>query len=858
MLRQYLQTKNQYPDCIIFFRLGDFYEMFFEDAQIASKLLGITLTSRAKGKDAYPMCGVPFFSAGSYIAKLVEQGHKVAVCDQVEDASSSKGIVKREVTRVVSPGMITNPEDLDAKLPNFLAGLSVQDTEGSLSIGFAFLDVSTADFRATQITSQQMLMDEIARVRPKELLLPAQLVDSNLASELRKRQKGLYIRPVDDESPATLQPNEQFAWVTDLPQGNPSGGSPDLGLAYQAAATVYRYAYHFLPGSLSHIRRLVTYQVTDHMVIDDYSQINLELACTLMDAKRQGSLLDQMDRTQTPMGARTLTHWLLFPLISIDEIQKRLAAVESLFLQDILREDLAKHLGNIRDMERLVAKISLGQANPRDLGVLRDSLDLLPAWQDLILSNQNDALKRLLGDLDLLQDLYQELDDALVASPPPDLAEGGAIRTGYNPELDRLFALATKSRDLLANLEETERQKTGIGSLKVRYNRVFGYYLEVTKTHLKQVPSHYQRKQTTANAERYETQELKELEESILRAQDERVGLEREIINHLMERIRIEAERILKTAKQVAISDVIASLACLARDNHYNRPQVDDSEIITIEDGRHPVVEAALNDERFVPNDIQLDCNQEQLLLITGPNMAGKSTTIRQVALICIMAQMGSFVPAKAAHIGVVDRIFTRIGASDNLARGHSTFMIEMLETANILNNATRRSLLILDEVGRGTSTFDGLSIAWATAEYIHDRIMARTLFATHYHQLTDLVKTKERIANYTMSVKEWRNQIIFLRRLVKGACNRSYGIQVARLAGLPGEVIQRAKELLVIFEKEESKEMSSLMNKNTSQLLLFHPTQESPTERELKETDLDSITPLEALQLLHKLKNQL
>jgi DNA mismatch repair protein MutS len=862
MMRQYLQAKAEFPDCIMLFRLGDFYEMFFEDAEIASKILDIALTSRSKGKDAYPMCGVPHFSAKAYIAKLVEAGHKVAVCDQVEDAKQAKGIVKRKVTRVVSPGMITEPEDLDSRESNFIGAIEAAES-GEAGLGFAFLDVSTADFRMTQVGNQTALIDEIARVLPRELVIPQPLADSELHARIKKQFKGLFLRIAETrDMPVEISDSVEGDLFSPHMDGSANNQNSPAGL--QAARTVFYYANTLLPGSLEHIRRLVPYQVSDHMIVDEYTRTNLELVATLMEGKRRGSLLGLMDDTRTPMGARMLSQWVLYPLSSPTEISKRLDAVEQLVDDTVLRSDLVEHLSGIRDLERLLAKVSVGQATPRDLGGLRNSLQSLPDWAALFPFELDRPLSNLIGEIDLLDDLFLELDKTLVDEPPVDPHEGGSIRQGYNSELDEMIQMASSGRTFIAQLEHQERERTGISSLKIKFNRVFGYFLEVTKPNLHLVPDNYRRKQTTANAERFETDELKEQEVKILRAQEDSITLEKQIIASLIERVCLAAGRILQVARQVATSDVLACLAKLAAASGYCRPMVDESETIDIREGRHPVVEKYLEDERFVPNDIKVDCDNEQILIITGPNMAGKSTTIRQAALITIMAQMGSFVPASYARIGVVDRIFTRIGAADNLARGLSTFMVEMTETANILSNATRRSLLILDEIGRGTSTFDGLSIAWSVAEYLHDRIGARALFATHYHQLTDLTLTKHRVANYTISVKEWKEQIIFLRTLVKGICNRSYGIQVGKLAGLPQEVIARARQILANLEGEGYDEIGvprlsrsgQAQEPVPGQLHLFvQPKTRSPIEEELANLDLDGVTPLEALQILHKLK---
>jgi DNA mismatch repair protein MutS len=859
MIRQYLEQKQAYPDCILFFRLGDFYEMFFEDAELASRVLDLTLTSRSKGDDAVAMCGVPYFSANGYIAKLVEQGYKVAVCDQVEDPKLAKGIVRREVVRVVSPGMIVDPDDLNAKESNYLGAIVVDDSGRA---GFAFLDVSTADFRLTEVENRQALFDELARVRPRELLVPASAERTPLLDELQGRFRSLFIKSTNLSAEQEDVRRPFFAIFSESEITRAGLRALPLGLA--AAAVAFAYAHASLPKGLDHVRRIVPYQVREHVVIDEASVANLELLRTLMEGHRQGSLLDVLDRTRTPMGARRLRDWLLFPLVSVERIRERVDAVSHLVEDGVARHDLRERLSTIRDLERLLGKISAGQANPRDLGALRASLRELPAWREVVERQADGALPRLVGPIDCVSELVAVLDAAFVDEPPTDLDEGGAIRPGYHARLDELQRLSTSGRDIIAQLEQQERRRTGIGSLKIRYNRVFGYYIEVTKPNLHLVPQDYRRKQTTANAERFETAELKAQEEAVLTAQEERVALEQRLFDELVERVRQDADRILRVAWQLSVSDALAALAEVAAHNGYCRPVVDEHEQIEIRDGRHPVVERMLVNERFVPNDLQVDCEREQLLVITGPNMAGKSTVIRQTALIVIMAQMGSFVPAAAARIGLVDRIFTRIGAADNLARGQSTFMVEMTETAQILRHATRRSLLILDEIGRGTSTFDGVSIAWAVAEYIHDRIGSRTLFATHYHQLADLALTKSRVVNYTISVKEWRERIIFLRRLVKGISSRSYGIQVGKLAGLPEEVIGRAQEILANLEGQEYDELGAPRLSRSldgskppsGQMQLFGETHpRSEVEEELAQIDLDTLTPLDALTILHRWK---
>jgi DNA mismatch repair protein MutS len=873
MLRQYLEQKANYPDCILFFRLGDFYEMFFEDAELASRVLDIALTARANAAESFPMCGVPFFSASAYVARLVAAGHKVAICDQLEDAKLAKGLVKRAVTRVVSPGMITDPEELDAAESNFLAAVVAPGPDGVEGFGLACLDVSTADFRMAPLPDLGALLDELGRVRPRELVLARRHEGGELPRALGERCRGLFVRFSDLASDKERAGQARFS--AEFDEASLLGPEPEaLRPALEAARAVYAYAAASLPASLEHVRRLVPYEVGEHLVLDEFARTNLELVETLMEGKRRGSLLGLLDRSLTPMGARLMGRWMLYPLLDPEAIGRRLDAVEQLVEDGVQRHDLRAVLGGIRDLERLLAKASVGQASARDLGALRDSLAKLPAWAEAVLRPGGERpLARLLGPvqetLEALAGLHTELDRTLVDAPPVDLVEGGAIRPGCSARLDELVRLASSGRDFIAELEARERARTGIGSLKIRYNRVFGYFIEVTRPNLHLVPADYRRKQTTAHAERFETEELGRWERQVVTAHEDRVALERELVAGLVQTVRAAAAPVLQGASLVAGSDVLAALAELAAERGYCRPAVDRSELLEIRDGRHPMVEHALREGRFVPNDVRIECDAEQLLVITGPNMAGKSTAIRQVALIAILAQMGSFVPAGQARVGVVDRIFTRIGAADNLSRGQSTFMVEMVETAHILRHATRRSLIVLDEIGRGTSTFDGLSIAWAVAEYIHDRIGARSLFATHYHQLADLALTKARVANHTVSVKEWKDQIIFLRRLVKGVSNRSYGIQVGKLAGLPAEVIQRAREVLANLEGQELDELGRPRLSRTSQasepagrapaqLQLFGGGNRSALEEELRRLDLDGLTPLEALALLHRWKEEL
>jgi DNA mismatch repair protein MutS len=857
MMKQYLEQKAAYPDCILFFRLGDFYEMFFEDAEVASRALDLTLTSRSKGADAVPMCGVPYFSARNYIAKLVDQGFKVAICDQMEDPSQAKGLVKRQVTRVISPGMITDPESLDEHESNFLGGVFWDGGK----FGLAILDISTADFRMTELDSLPACLAEVERLRVRELLLPRIPQCDELEGLLSAGVNKLFIKRVE---PPDIQ--KEYPWGENIDSESlRRSGCLDQPVALGAARLVYRYAAESLPGRIEHVRRLLPYRAGDRMWLDESARVHLELCQSAMGGGRRGSLLGVIDVCRTPMGSRLLRDWMLGPLIRPDEIRCRADAVECLFDQPVLRADLSDLLSSVRDLERLLSRVVVRQGTPRDLGVLRDSMAVLPGIGRLLNARELAALQHLCGPLDDLADIHAALAQALVDEPPLDLADGGAIRPGYRPELDRLVDLSRRGREIMGELEERERARTKISSLKVRYNRVFGYYIEVTRPNLHLVPPDYRRKQTTANAERFETEELKSIESDILTAQEQRAELERRLVEELTDRLRKEAVRIQATARALAACDAVAALAEVAVRYNYRRPVVDESERLEISAGRHPVVERLMTGERFVPNDLVMDTEKEQLLIITGPNMAGKSTAIRQVALCVILAQMGAFVPAESARIGIVDRLFTRIGASDNLARGQSTFMVEMVETSGILHHATRRSLLVLDEIGRGTSTFDGLSIAWAVAEYIHERIGARTLFATHYHELADLPRSFPRVVNYTVSVKEWKDQIIFLRRLIRGTSNRSYGIQVAKLAGLPAEVIDRAKEILANLEGEEFDDLGAPRLSRSGrkgapppasgQRELFAAPSRDALDDELSNLDPDTLSPLEALSTLYRLK---
>ena len=856
-MRQYLEIKTRYPDCILLFRMGDFYEMFFEDAVLASKLLDITLTSRDKGKeDSVPLCGFPWHAASSYIARLISKGCKVAVCEQMEDPRLAKGVVKREVVRVVTPGLVLDPDSLEAKQNNFLAGVALRGE----AFGLAFVDVSTGEFRATEMRDRASFLDEVIRHGFREVVLEEGLKDPLLESVLARELEGCVINRfprdwfdhgaalailgehIGAESIARLEPERRPALIA-------------------AAGAVMRYVRETQRERLGHINEITAYRSESFLVLDETAKRNLELFATTQGGTKEGTLFHVLDETMTAMGGRRLRWWLAYPLLDATRIRERLAAVGEIREAHLARRDLRRALGGLHDMERLGARISLGVANGRDLAALRASLRALPALRGLLGAFETPVLAAIRDGIDEMPETLDLLERAIVDEPPLALREGGIIREGYDAELDRILSIARDGKSWIAALEAKERRRTGIANLRVGFNSVFGYYIEVTKSQAASVPAEYIRKQTLVNAERYINEELKEYEQTVLHAEERRREREYDLFTEIRERVAGRIRRIQKSAAALADLDALAALAEAAEKYNYVRPAVDESDVIEIRDGRHPVVERMPLAEGFVPNDVLMDRGANRLLVITGPNMAGKSTYIRQVALIVILAQMGSFVPAAEARIGLVDRVFTRVGAADVLAKGQSTFMVEMTEVAHILRNATPRSLILLDEVGRGTSTFDGLSIAWAVAEHIHDapHLGTRTLFATHYHPLTDLALTREGVANYYIAVKEWGERIIFLRKIMKGATNRSYGIQVARLAGVPDEVVARAKEVLGNLEKGELDEvgMPRLARRRkgekrsqAGQLSLF-ADDESLVLEEIASTEVNALTPIEAMNLI-------
>ncbi len=861
-MRQYMEVKERYPDCILFFRMGDFYEMFFEDAVTASRVLEITLTSRNKNReDAIPLCGFPYHAASSYIAKLIEKGFKVAICEQMEDPKLAKGVVKREVTRIVTPGLVLDASNLDAKENNYLAALTVLG--GCFAL--AFVDISTGEFRVAEAEEREFFLAETAGLPIREILVAEDFHDDDLLRTVAGERDTCLINrlPPDRFEPAAATDLLRDHFSAEALTGMDLESHPATAAA---AAAILVYMAETQKDRLVHINRMIRHGSGNHLLLDEVAKRNLELFSTIADGKKSGSLFQVLDETVTSLGGRRLRWWLNHPLRDPDRIRERLAAVSEIREGHLLRESLREILKSVHDLERLGSRIAVGLANGRDLAALRGSLRVLPRLRESISGCEAPCLRTIYDGIDEMPDLRRLLEEAIVDDPPLALREGGIIREGYDAELDRLITVMRDGRQWIAALEAKEKERTGIHSLKVGFNSVFGYYFEVTKANAHLVPADYIRKQTLVNAERYINEELKKYEETVLHAEERRQAREYDLFVEIRERIAAEIRRIQRTAASIADLDAVASLAEVAERYHYCCPTVDAEDAVVIADGRHPVVERQTGGNGFVPNDVLLDSGKNRFLIITGPNMAGKSTYIRQVALIVLMAQMGSFVPAARARIGVVDRIFTRIGASDSLSRGQSTFMVEMNEVAEILRHATKKSLIVLDEVGRGTSTFDGLSIAWATAEYIHDApsLGAKTLFATHYHELTELAVTKEGVRNFNIAVREWGEKIIFLRKIMDGGTNRSYGIQVARLAGVPAEVIVRAKEILRNLEKGELDEAGmpkiargkKVDRNNINQINLFTGENDAILE-EIRGLDPLNLTPLDALTRISEWKQR-
>lgn len=873
MMTHYLETKKQYPDCILFYRLGDFYEMFFEDAQTVSKELELTLTGKDCGlEERAPMCGVPYHAVEGYLSRLVQKGYKVAIAEQMEDPKQAKGLVKREVIRVVTPGTLTNSQVLEESKNNYLMGIVYIDGV----FGVSTVDVSTGDYLVTEVRNERSLLDEIYKFSPSELICNEAFYMSGIDLEDLKVRLNAVISALenrffsDDSCRRILREHFHVEHLEAL-------GLADYETGAIAAGAVLQYLYETQKNTLEHLTRLTVYTTGQFMMLDTSTRRNLELTETLREKQKRGTLLWVLDKTKTAMGARMLRTLVEQPLISREEILRRQNAIEELNMNYISREELCEYLNPIYDLERLIGRISYRTANPRDLIAFGNSLAMLPYIKQILKEFSGELLKNLEAALDPLADLKELIDKAIVEEPPITVREGGIIKEGYHEEADRLRHAKTEGKDWLAQLEQSEREKTGIKNLKVKFNKVFGYYFEVTNSFKDLVPDYFIRKQTLTNAERYTTDRLKELEDIILGAEDKLVSLEYDLFCQVRDQIAGEVNRIQSTARAIAMTDVLASLSVVATRYNYVKPHINEKGIIRIKNGRHPVVERMMGGEMFVTNDTYLDNGKNRISIITGPNMAGKSTYMRQTALITLMAQIGSFVPADEADIGLCDRIFTRVGASDDLASGQSTFMVEMTEVANILRNATKNSLLILDEIGRGTSTFDGLSIAWAVVEYISNTkiLGAKTLFATHYHELTELEGTLSGVNNYCIAVKEQGDDIVFLRKIVKGGADKSYGIQVAKLAGVPAPVIDRAKELVEELSDADitarakeiaengpgtqtRKKVAKPDEVDLQQMSIFDTVNEDDIIKEIMELEVNRMSPLDALNTLDKLQAKL
>ncbi len=873
MMQHYMETKKEYPDCILFYRLGDFYEMFFDDALTVSKELEITLTGKDCGlSERAPMCGVPFHAVDSYLYRLVQKGYKVAIAEQMEDPKQAKGLVKREVIRVVTPGTITSSQVLDETKNNYLMGIVYMDG----IYGISTADISTGDFMVTEVDSERELFDEINKFSPSEIICNNALYMSGVDMDGLKNRYQVVITALDsrffgeESCRRILMEHFKVGALVGL-------GLEDYATGIIAAGAVMQYIYETQKSTLEHITTVTPYSTGQYMVIDTSTRRNLELVETMREKQKRGTLLWVLDKTKTAMGARLLRACIEQPLIHRDEIIRRQNAVEELNMNYISREEICEYLNPIYDLERLIGRISYKTANPRDLIAFRSSLEMLPYIKQILGEFNSELLAEFGRELDPLQDIFRLIGDAIVEEPPITVREGGIIKDGYNQEADKLRQAKTEGKNWLTELEAKEKEKTGIKTLKVKFNKVFGYYFEVTNSFKDQVPDYYIRKQTLTNAERFTTDELKQLEDIIMGAEEKLVSLEYDLFCEVRDKIGAEVIRIQKTAKSIAGIDVFCSLSVVATRRNYVKPSINDKGVIQIKNGRHPVVEQMMRDDMFVANDTFLDNGKNRLSVITGPNMAGKSTYMRQVALIVLMAQLGSFVPAQEADIGICDRIFTRVGASDDLASGQSTFMVEMTEVANILRNATRNSLLVLDEIGRGTSTFDGLSIAWAVIEHISNSKLlgAKTLFATHYHELTELEGTIAGVKNYCIAVKEQGDDIVFLRKIVRGGADKSYGIQVAKLAGVPDSVIARAKEIAeelsdadITAKAKEIAEISSNITQHKAvpkpdevdmqQLSFFDTVKDDDIIRELDSLELSTMTPLDAMNTLYRLQTKL
>ncbi len=872
MMKKYLETKEEYKDCILFYRLGDFYEMFFEDAKLAAKELELTLTGKQCGlEERAPMCGVPFHSAEGYINKLVSRGYKVAICEQVEDPKLAKGLVKREVTRVVTRGTNLDTQALEESRNNFLMCISfIAD-----NYGLAVCDITTGEFYATEADTIRKLLDEVYKYSPVEIICNDPFLLCGVDIDDLKYRLSVSVYALEawyfDVELCRKKLCEHFG----MESLDCFGMNEDDGRLISSGALML-YIYETQKNALTQIRTIRSYDVSEYMILDQAARRNLELTETIRDKQKKGSLLGVLDRTKTAMGGRALRTMIEQPLIEKEKINERLDAVEALLKNAITREEIREYLNPVYDLERLMSRVVYKSANPRDILAFGSSIGMLLPIKQQLSDFDSGILKDLHDDLDTLEDLGTLISSAISDDPPLQIKEGGIIREGYNETVDSLRNAKRDGKTWLANLEARDRDRTGIKNLKIKYNRLFGYYFEVTRSYMDLVPDDYIRKQTLANAERYTTDELKELEETILNSEEKLFSLEYDLFCEIRDTLADNIDRIMKTASVLAYLDALASLAYVAEKNHYCRPSINNKGTIDIVKGRHPVVEKMINADMFVSNDTHLDNKSNRISIITGPNMAGKSTYMRQTALIVLMAQIGSFVPAKEANIGIVDRIFTRVGASDDLASGQSTFMVEMTEVANILRNATSSSLLILDEIGRGTSTFDGLAIAWAVVEYVANTKLlgAKTLFATHYHELTELEGKLDSVNNYCIAVKEQGDDIVFLRKIVKGGADKSYGIQVAKLAGVPTSVTDRAKEIVdeladnditvnvknmtVMKESSKGARVRKLDEVDLNQMSLFDTVTDDDIITEIKEADIDNMTPMDALNTLSRLKNRL
>ena len=873
MMQQYLETKKQYKDCILFYRLGDFYEMFFDDALTASKELELTLTGKACGlEERAPMCGVPYHAVEGYLTKLVNKGYKVAICEQMEDPKLAKGLVKRDVTRIVTPGTNLNLQSLEESRNNFLMCVSYTPAKSGISVA----DVTTGDFYLTEVEDLKKLNDEMMKYEPSEIICNDAFLVSGFDVE---GLRGRYHISVNALEPHVFDDDGcKRILLRHFKAGSLAGlGIEDFPVGMTAAGALLQYLYDMQKTDLAHITHLVSYLTSKYMLLDSSTRRNLELTETLREKQKRGSLLWVLDRTKTAMGGRLLRSMLEQPLIDKSEMEKRLDALEEFCADSVSRDEIREYLNPVYDLERLLSKVTYKTANPRDFIAFRNSLEMLPAVKKVLKGFSCQELRDIETGIDSLQDIFQLIRAAIEEEPPVTIREGGMIRDGFDETVDMLRGAKRDGKLWLAQLEEQDRERTGIKNLRIKYNKVFGYYFEVTNSYKNLVPEDYVRKQTLANAERYTTPKLKELEDTILNAEDKLTTLEYDLFCRIRDSIAMELERIQTTAKALARLDVYAALSLVAERNGYVRPKLNEKGVIDIRDGRHPVVEKMITNDMFISNDTFLDNGRHCISIITGPNMAGKSTYMRQTALIVLMAQMGCFVPAKSANIGIVDRIFTRVGASDDLASGQSTFMVEMNEVANILRNATSSSLLILDEIGRGTSTFDGLSIAWAVIEHISNKKLlgAKTLFATHYHELTELEGKMSNVNNYCIAVKERGDDIVFLRKIVKGGADKSYGIQVAKLAGVPDMVIGRAKEIveqltdnditekiqsIAVEQKGEgrSKRIAKPDEMEMGQMSLFDTVTDEDVLKELMELDVNSLAPIDALNALYKMQNKL